>query len=117
MISDSKTSHKLNARQWMDVDEVEKTDGKMMIVAMDSEFMIQPKKLYRIIFMGEQYQFVENSELKVNRLEIKMGTGDSAITLIQSSSLNPKASFKSYDRKNDGLNNVSSGLTCYIIPM
>lgn len=100
----------------MEVNEVTKVDKNATGIAIDSDFMIQPKKLYRIIFMGERFQFVENVELKVNRLEIKMGTTINSITLIQSSSLNPKSSFKSYDRKNDGLHNVSSGQTCYIIP-
>lgn len=114
--SNSKSSHKLNASQWTEVDEVTKVNKNAAGVPIDSDFMIQPNKLYGIIFLGERFQFVENAELKVNRLEIKMGTATNSIKLIQSSSLNPNASFKSYNRKNDGLHNVSSGQSCYIIP-
>lgn len=117
VIFDSKATHNLYGQRWMEVTDENQSFDMSLSSAIDTEFMIHPKKLYQIVFIAEQYQFVENSELKANRLEIKMGTGDSAIILVQNFSSSPKANFKSYNRSLDGLNNISSGLTCYITPM
>lgn len=68
MISDSKSTHKLNAQQWTTVEDIDQIVDESQFAAIETDFMMQPKKLYKIVFLGEQFQFVENSELKVQSL-------------------------------------------------
>lgn len=58
--------HHLNAREWLEIENIDDDITGHDHIKMSPEFMINPKKLYRIVFIGEQYQFRENSELQVN---------------------------------------------------
>lgn len=58
--------HYLHSSEWLEIENVDDDITGRDHIKMGAEFMINPKKLYRIVFIGEQYQFRENSELRVN---------------------------------------------------
>lgn len=65
ILTDLKSTYKLNAKYWTEVNEISETvndnDGNII----DSDFMMHPNKFYRLKFATEQCQFSENSELQV----------------------------------------------------
>lgn len=61
--------HYLNAQEWLEIENIDDDITDYDPIKMSAEFMIKPKKLYRIVFIGEQFQFRENSELQVNALK------------------------------------------------
>lgn len=65
IVSDSKAFHYMNAREWMEIQNVDDDISGVELNKMGAEFMMNPKTLYRIAFVGEQFQFTENSELQV----------------------------------------------------
>lgn len=65
IVCDSKVIHYLSARDWADVVNVEDIKDESKVHKVGSDFMLNPGKLYRIVFIGERYQFTENSELQV----------------------------------------------------
>lgn len=66
IISDMKSLHTITARKWMNVKDVDGFGTNSCEGDINAEFMIHPNKLYKISFIGEPYQFYENSELRVS---------------------------------------------------
>ena len=131
-ISNTKSVYKINAQKWIEM------NGDAGENPFGVDFMMQPKKLYKISFAGEQCQFSENSMLSVSKhlqivfelinsnrtknlqvvcLEIKMGTAFNYVTLLQSSSMNVKSHFNKYSRECDELSRANQFSSCYIVPL
>jgi hypothetical protein len=60
IISDSKSNIKLNATHFGE--HLTNTDEHL---DQFKEFLLEPKKCYKLRFIGEQYQFMENAEVQV----------------------------------------------------
>ncbi|XP_031630878.1 trafficking protein particle complex subunit 11 [Contarinia nasturtii] len=114
IISDTKSAQKIVAHQWTEINNIETENLELN---KNCDLIIQPEKQYKIGFSGERYQFMENSELRVIRLEIKIGTPDNFVTLLQSLPSQHKSDFKMYNRTNEKLNISNESETCYIIPL
>lgn len=64
IISDTKSIHKIAAHQIIDI----KSEVAGAIKMWKYDIMILPNNLYKITFVGEKYQFSENSQLRVSIL-------------------------------------------------
>lgn len=81
------------------------------------EFMLQPKAYYEMTFKAEPKQFMENEELQVAKLEIKMGTDKCHVILTKAASLlHSHRTFKQSPRDGDLLDHVVVRGHCYIKP-
>lgn len=69
-ISNTKSVYKINAQQWMEIDDENTGEHNSSEHPFGTDFMMQPNKLYKISFAGEQCQFSENSMLSVSILEL-----------------------------------------------
>lgn len=67
-ISNTKSVYKINAQQWIEIgDDSAKVERNSRENPFGTDFMMQPNKLYKISFAGEQCQFSENSMLSVSK--------------------------------------------------
>lgn len=80
------------------------------------EFILEPQKCYRILFVGERYQFMENVDVHIFRLEMQMGSEQTYAVLTQREKLNPTRVFKSYNPHQDCMERIGIISSCYIIP-
>ncbi|XP_062553378.1 trafficking protein particle complex subunit 11 isoform X2 [Armigeres subalbatus] len=80
------------------------------------ELILEPHKCYRIVFAGERYQFMENVDVHIFRLEMQMGSERTYAVLSLREKLNVQKGFKSYNPHRDCLEQISVISSCYIIP-
>ncbi|XP_058459958.1 trafficking protein particle complex subunit 11 isoform X2 [Malaya genurostris] len=80
------------------------------------EFILEPQKCYRILFVGERYQFMENVDVHIFRLEVQMGTDRTFAILSKREKLNVQGVFKNYNPHRDCMEQISVISSCYIIP-
>ncbi|XP_053683190.1 trafficking protein particle complex subunit 11 [Sabethes cyaneus] len=80
------------------------------------EFILEPHKCYRILFSGERYQFMENANVHIFRLEVQMGSDRTYAILSQREKLNVQRVFKHYNPHQDCMEKISVISSCYIIP-
>lgn len=122
IIADSKTHYKLKVRTYRKLEGYE--DGRWVAESAEftefnagTEFMLEPKAYYEMTFRAEPKQFMENEELQVAKLEIKMGTEKCHVILTKASSLlNHSRMFKQSPREGDLLDHVAVKGHCYIKP-
>lgn len=122
IIADSKTHYKLKVRTYRKLEGYE--DGQWVAERAEfaefnasTEFMLEPKAYYEMTFRAEPKQFMENEELQVAKLEIKMGTEKCHVILTKSSSLlSHLRMFKQSPREGDLLDHVAVKGHCYIKP-
>lgn len=120
IVADSKTHYKLKARSYRRLNGFQ---GGEWIAASDAfvdftangEFMLEPKAYYEMTFRGESKQFMENEELQVAKLEIKMGTDKCHVILTKGAVHSPRP-FKQSPRDGDLLDRVAVKAHCYIKP-
>lgn len=65
-ISNTKSVYKINAQQWMEIGDENASECSANENTFGTDFMMHPRKLYKISFAGEQCQFSENSMLSVS---------------------------------------------------
>lgn len=66
-ISNTKSVYKISAQEWTEIDDVNNAVARNAVEnPFGTDFMMQPNKLYKIAFAGEQCQFSENSMLSVS---------------------------------------------------
>lgn len=65
IVSNMKSIHTISAQKWTEINETNEGDTISIENDIIEEFMIHPNKLFKISFSSEQYQFNENSELRV----------------------------------------------------
>ena len=119
IIADSKTHYKLKEKQWRKWTGFKDGGGDDDAEYLDSngEFMLEPNGYYQFTFSAESKQFMENEELQVAKLEIKMGTDKCHVILTKSSSLlGNHRQFKRSPRDGDLLDQVVVKEHCYIKP-
>ncbi|XP_055625411.1 trafficking protein particle complex subunit 11 isoform X2 [Toxorhynchites rutilus septentrionalis] len=80
------------------------------------EFILEPQKCYRILFVGERYQFMENVDVHIFRLEMEMGSDRTFVVLSQREKLNVQRMFKNFNPHQDCLERIAVISSCYIIP-
>ncbi|XP_055608810.1 trafficking protein particle complex subunit 11 isoform X2 [Uranotaenia lowii] len=80
------------------------------------EFILEPQKCYRIRFVGERYQFMENVDVHIFRLEVQMGSDRIYAILSQREKLNRQPVFKTYNPHQDCMERIAIISSCYIIP-
>lgn len=108
-LTDGKTEFKLNGVEFSEV-------NLNNFQKIENEIMIEPGKCYQVLFYGENYQFMENIELQILRLEIEMGSDKKFAILTQSLTLNKTTNFKNYNPHVDCMESIVTNSTCYIIP-
>ena len=123
IIADSKTHYKLKARVSRKLQTFK--DGQFLAeeggeeakpFAKDAEFMMEPDSYYEIWFRAEPKQFMENEELQVAKLEIKMGTDKRHVILTKSALQGGQKLFKASPKEANLLQNVLVKAHCYIKP-
>nr|XP_029726510.1 trafficking protein particle complex subunit 11 isoform X1 [Aedes albopictus] len=80
------------------------------------EFILEPHKCYRIVFVGERYQFMENVDVHIFRLEVQMGSERTYAVLSMREKLNIQKGFKNYNPHRDCMEQIAVISSCYIIP-
>lgn len=80
------------------------------------EFILEPHKCYRIVFVGERYQFIENVDVHIFRLEMQMGSERTYAVLSLREKLNIQRIFKNYNPHRDCMEKIAVISSCYIIP-
>ncbi|XP_039440432.1 trafficking protein particle complex subunit 11 isoform X1 [Culex pipiens pallens] len=82
------------------------------------EFILEPQKCYRIVFVGERYQFMENVDVHIFRLELQMGSDRTYAVLSAREKLNVQRVFKLLNPHQDCMERIRTGgaTSCYIIP-
>ncbi|EAT46554.1 AAEL002260-PA, partial [Aedes aegypti] len=80
------------------------------------EFILEPHKCYRIVFVGERYQFMENVDVHIFRLEMQMGSDRTYAVLSMREKLNIQKGFKNYNPHQDCMEQIAVISSCYIIP-
>ncbi|XP_058829687.1 trafficking protein particle complex subunit 11 isoform X2 [Topomyia yanbarensis] len=80
------------------------------------EFILEPQKCYQIMFVGERYQFMENVDVQIFRLEVQMGSDRTYAILSQREKLNFQGVFKNYNPHRDCMEQIAVISSCYIIP-
>lgn len=115
-LNDTNSNHRLVARKFMELRTREDGDEIRARDIQHDDFMIEPHKFYKLFFSGDKYQFMENVELSVVRLEMQMGSEHQYVILTQTTSLNQAKTFKTYNPHGDFMDDVRINSTCYIIP-
>lgn len=122
IIADSKAHCKLKARSYRKLDGYQEgqwtsESGEFSEFNSTTEFMLEPKAYYEMTFKAESKQFMENEELQVAKLEIKMGTDKCHVILTKAASLlSSQKAFKRSPRDGDLLDHVQVKGHCYIKP-
>uniref|UniRef100_A0A1Q3F724 Trafficking protein particle complex subunit 11 n=1 Tax=Culex tarsalis TaxID=7177 RepID=A0A1Q3F724_CULTA len=82
------------------------------------EFILEPQKCYRIVFVGERYQFMENVDVHIFRLELQMGSDRTYAVLSAREKLNVQRVFKPLNPHQDCMERIRTvgATSCYIIP-
>lgn len=122
IIADSKTHYKLRGRNYRAIKGFAEgqwvaEDDAWMEFNPGSGFMLEPKAYYEVTFKAEPKQFIENEELQVAKLEIKMGTDRIHVILTKAASLlSHNRVFRQSALDGDLLENVKVKAHCYIKP-
>ncbi|XP_050073443.1 trafficking protein particle complex subunit 11 [Anopheles maculipalpis] len=91
-------------------------------IAVDSsskpieEFILEPEKCYRILFVGDRCLFAESVDVHIFRLELQMGSEKTHAVLSVREKLNTSKAFKSYNPHKDCMESIGVISSCYIIP-
>ncbi|XP_058120118.1 trafficking protein particle complex subunit 11 isoform X2 [Anopheles coustani] len=80
------------------------------------EFILEPEKCYRILFVGDRYLFTESVDVHIFRLELQMGSERTYAVLSVREKLNPSKPFKTYNPHRDCMESIAIISSCYIIP-
>uniref|UniRef100_A0A182NIX3 Trafficking protein particle complex subunit 11 n=1 Tax=Anopheles dirus TaxID=7168 RepID=A0A182NIX3_9DIPT len=80
------------------------------------EFILEPDKCYRIVFVGDRYLFAESVDVHIFRLELQMGSEATHAVLSVREKLNTSKPFKSYNPHKDCMESIAIISSCYIIP-
>uniref|UniRef100_A0A182Q4N5 Trafficking protein particle complex subunit 11 n=1 Tax=Anopheles farauti TaxID=69004 RepID=A0A182Q4N5_9DIPT len=80
------------------------------------EFILEPDKCYRIVFVGDRYLFAESVDVHIFRLELQMGSEATHAVLSVREKLNASKPFKSYNPHKDCMESIAIISSCYIIP-
>lgn len=120
IIADSKTHYKLKAKMFRKLENFQDgqwvANGDPVPYSPDTEFMLEPSSYYEMNFHAESKQFMENEELQVAKLEIKMGTDKRHVILTKSALQGKTRSFKPSPKDVDLLQHVAVKSHCYIKP-
>lgn len=117
IIADSKAHCKLKARMFRKLDTYKDENWvateDLLPFTGGTEFMLDPGAYYEMRFRADPKQFMENEELQVAKLEIKMGT-DKRYVILTKTALQNQGMFK--QREEDLLEHVLVKAHCYIKP-
>uniref|UniRef100_A0A182Y7W1 Trafficking protein particle complex subunit 11 n=1 Tax=Anopheles stephensi TaxID=30069 RepID=A0A182Y7W1_ANOST len=80
------------------------------------EFILEPEKCYRILFVGDRCLFAESVDVHIFRLELQMGSEKTHAVLSVREKLNASKAFKSYNPHRDCMESIGVISSCYIIP-
>lgn len=118
LISTNGTKQKIEAKHCneYEVDQSTKTEklGSPSINA--NNLVLENGKCFKFEIEAKPGQFVENSEITVNSVELSIGTEKIAATLLLQKSLNAIKYFQSYNIHLDHLEFIKILRTCYVIP-
>lgn len=81
-----------------------------------NDILLQPHMCYKFSFCEADYQFPENEELRIVRLELALSMGHHTVLLLQSGTLNRSPVFRPLDPAGQGMDQVRVHRVCYVVP-
>uniref|UniRef100_A0A182K588 Trafficking protein particle complex subunit 11 n=1 Tax=Anopheles christyi TaxID=43041 RepID=A0A182K588_9DIPT len=116
LLTDLKSSSvRINASQYAEYAGSSESTGSPVTKAFE-EFILEPEKCYRILFVGDRYLFAESVDVHIFRLELQMGSENTYAVLSVREKLNTSKPFKSYNPHKDCMESIGIISSCYIIP-
>uniref|UniRef100_A0A1A9X0V6 Trafficking protein particle complex subunit 11 n=1 Tax=Glossina brevipalpis TaxID=37001 RepID=A0A1A9X0V6_9MUSC len=122
LITDGANSFKLPAAQFSTCENmVDLRQSNMEEKTIDnhqqfeSNMKLKPGLYYKFLFTTEAQQFLENTQLRVLRFELLIGT-DKLTLLLTKSCLYKRSAFRHYSRTRDLDDNIIINPICYITP-
>ncbi|EAA11770.4 AGAP006517-PA [Anopheles gambiae str. PEST] len=117
LLTDLKSSSvRINASQYAEYAGPPTTDSSTGSAKPFEEFILEPEKCYRVLFVGERYLFAESVDVHIFRLELQMGSESTYAVLSVREKLNASKPFKSYNPHKDCMESIGIISSCYIIP-
>uniref|UniRef100_A0A1B0BI35 Trafficking protein particle complex subunit 11 n=1 Tax=Glossina palpalis gambiensis TaxID=67801 RepID=A0A1B0BI35_9MUSC len=122
LITDGANSFKLSAEQFSTCEDmVHLRQSKNEVKAINNyqqfegNMKLQPGLYYKFLFKTDAEQFLENTQLRVLRFEVLIGT-DKLMLLLTKSCLYKRCAFRHYSRTRDLDDNIIINPICYITP-
>lgn len=124
IITDGTNNYKLQASQYtklkdlLTLREQFKDDAyarQTVFNQFEQNFKLEPDYYYRFVFSTEAQQFLENTQLRVVRIEALIGTDKLSVLLSKSSPFLNRA-FHYHSRVRDLDDNIQINPICYITP-
>ncbi|CAO1400963.1 unnamed protein product [Diamesa tonsa] len=81
-----------------------------------TDLMLEYGKCYKLEVIANQYEFMENVEIEIHRVEIQMGSDKNVALLSIQKSLNQTRKFQRYNTHKDYMENINIIPFCYVIP-
>ncbi|XP_058056020.1 trafficking protein particle complex subunit 11 [Anopheles bellator] len=117
LLTDLKSSSvRIAALQYAEYDGSEESDNNEHRLKAFEEFILEPDKCYRVVFVGERYLFSESIDVHLFRLELQMGSDRTFAVMSLREKLNNNKHFKSYNPHGDCMERIAIISSCYIIP-
>uniref|UniRef100_A0A1B0G1W3 Trafficking protein particle complex subunit 11 n=1 Tax=Glossina morsitans morsitans TaxID=37546 RepID=A0A1B0G1W3_GLOMM len=122
LITDGANSFKLSAEQFSTCEDMvslrqSKNEAKAINnhQQFEGNMKLQPGLYYKFLFKTDAEQFLENTQLRVLRFEVLIGT-DKLMLLLTKSCLYKRCAFRHYSRTRDLDDNIIINPICYITP-
>ncbi|XP_065360151.1 trafficking protein particle complex subunit 11 [Calliphora vicina] len=124
IITDGSNNYKLQASQYSKLNDLlalrehfndDSNASQIPLQQFEQNFKLEPTFYYRFLFTTEAQQFLENTQLRVVRIEALIGTEKLSVLLCKSSPFMNKA-FRYHSRVRDLDDNIIINPICYITP-
>ncbi|KAM7354828.1 trafficking protein particle complex subunit 11 gry [Cochliomyia hominivorax] len=124
IITDGSNNYKLQASQYSKLNDLlalrehfkdDLNTSQIPLQQFEQNFKLEPTFYYRLLFTTEAQQFLENTQLRVVRIEAVVGTEKLSVLLTKSSPFMNKA-FRYHSRIRDLDDNIIINPICYITP-
>lgn len=95
--------------------EQQQQQAEIAIQHFDPNLKLEPHLYYQLHFYTEAYQFLENTQLRVARIEAQMGSEKLTVHLTKSAFF-ARHPFRHYSRSRDLDDNIEINQVCYVTP-
>ncbi|KAG5674370.1 hypothetical protein PVAND_004344 [Polypedilum vanderplanki] len=117
LLTNNGSKHRLEAKNGYIFEVDSSTKNEKLDELFDAHnFILEKEKCFKFELETKPGQFVENSEITVQLVELSMGTEKISATLTMQKSLNTSKYFQTYNIHSDYLEFIKIVRTCYVIP-
>ncbi|XP_014094230.3 trafficking protein particle complex subunit 11 isoform X1 [Bactrocera oleae] len=95
--------------------EQQQQQAEIAMQHFDPNLKLEPHLYYQLHFYTEAYQFLENTQLRVARIEAQMGSEKLTVHLTKSAFF-ARHPFRHYSRSRDLDDNIEINQVCYVTP-